>query len=201
MEDGFTGKILRVNLSTEKISSETLEETFYRRHFGGRGLISYILLNELEPQTDPLGPENKLIWAPGLLVGHMLSSVDRISIGGKSPLTGGVKEANAGGSTGMRMAWLDLFALIIQGLPEGNDWRILYISDEGVHLEPSGDLAELGLEETGRVLRQRFGNKIGVSAIGPGGERLYRAAGITHMDKDRNLTRISARGGLGGQRP
>jgi aldehyde:ferredoxin oxidoreductase len=128
----------------------------------------------------------------------MLSSVDRISVGGKSPMTGGVKEANAGGTTGMRMAWLRLFALIIEGeATADDDWKILYIGDDGARFEPAGDLIGLGLKESGIRLRQRFGDHIGVSAIGPAGERLYQAAGITHMDKDRNLTRISARGGLG----
>ncbi len=67
---------------------------------------------------DPLGPENKLIFAPGLLVGHMLSSTDRISMGGKSPLTGGIKEANAGGRTGLHMTHMGIHALIIEDQPK-----------------------------------------------------------------------------------
>jgi aldehyde:ferredoxin oxidoreductase len=123
--------------------------------------------------------------------------VDRISLGGKSPLTGGAKEANAGGSTGMQMVWLRLFALIVEGGPPPDGWLILVVDDDGARFEPAGDLVGLGLAETGRRLRQRFHDRIAVSAIGPAGERGYRTAGITHMDKDRNLTRISARGGLG----
>lgn len=189
-------KLLRVNLESGDIRYETVPKTW--RRFGGRALVARFLLDEVSPACDPLGPHNKLIWAPGLLVGHMLSSVDRISIGGKSPLTGGVKESNAGGTTGMQMAWLRLFGLIVEGgpAPDGR-WQLLVVDGRGARLEPAADLAGLDLVETGRRLRERFHDKIAVSAIGTAGERLYRAAGITHMDNDRRLTRISARGGLG----
>ncbi|MDX1613551.1 MAG: aldehyde ferredoxin oxidoreductase C-terminal domain-containing protein [Candidatus Promineifilaceae bacterium] len=189
-------KILRANTATGAIVFEEVPEGWQR--YGGRALVARFLLDEVPADCDPLGPHNKLIWAPGLLTGHMLSSVDRISLGGKSPLTGGVKEANAGGSTGMRMVWLGLFALIVEGdAPADGQWRILVVDREGARFEPADDLVGLGLEATGARLRQRFNDKIGVSAIGPAGERRYLTAGITHMDKDRNLTRISARGGLG----
>lgn len=189
-------KLLRVNLDLGTVRYEDVPEMWCR--FGGRALVARFLLDEVPPDCDPLGPYNKLIWAPGLLVGHMLSSVDRISIGGKSPLTGGAKESNAGGSTGMQMAWLDLFGLIVEGGPPPNGrWQLLVVDDQGGRLEPADNLAGLDLVETGRRLRQQFHDKIAISAIGTAGERLYRAAGITHMDNDRNLTRISARGGLG----
>ncbi len=189
-------KVLRANVGSGAIRYEEVPESW--KQYGGRALVARFLLDEVPPNCDPIGPNNKLIWAPGLLVGHMLSSVDRISVGGKSPMTGGAKEANAGGTTGMRMAWLRLFALIIEGKPaDGEGWKVLYIGKDGARFEPAGDLIGLGLKESGKLLRQRFGDHIGVSAIGPAGERLYQAAGITHMDKDNNLTRISARGGLG----
>ncbi|PIZ25511.1 MAG: aldehyde ferredoxin oxidoreductase, partial [Chloroflexi bacterium CG_4_10_14_0_8_um_filter_57_5] len=92
--------IWRVNVCTQTLTREPVPESWQR--LGGRGLSARILLDEVEPACDPLGPRNKLIFAPGLLVGHMLSSCDRISIGGKSPLTGGVKESNAGGTTGLQ---------------------------------------------------------------------------------------------------
>jgi len=189
-------KVLRANVGTGEVGYEKAPENW--RRYGGRALVSRFLLDEVPPTCDALGPKNKLIWAPGLLVGHMLSSVDRISVGGKSPMTGGAKEANAGGTTGMRMAWLRLFALIVEGEPRADgNWQLLYIGKDGARFEPAGELVGLGLKKCGKQLRQRFGDHIGVSAIGPAGERLYRAAGITHMDKDQNLTRISARGGLG----
>ncbi|NIS79626.1 MAG: aldehyde ferredoxin oxidoreductase [Anaerolineales bacterium] len=189
-------KMLRINLETNDIRYEQVPETWQR--LGGRGLVARFLLDEVPPRCDPLGPHNKLIWAPGLLTGHMLSSCDRISVGGKSPLTGGVKESNAGGTTGLRMAWLGLRGVILEGgPPPDNSWRILYINAEGASLEVADDLVGLGLKDTAEQLIERFDSRIGISAIGLGGERLYLTAGITHIDKDRNLTRISARGGLG----
>jgi aldehyde:ferredoxin oxidoreductase len=189
-------KILRVNM--EKGSLQWEQPNASWQELGGRALVARFLLDEVPPLCEPLGPNNKLIWAPGLLVGHMVSSCDRISVGGKSPLTGGAKEANAGGTTGLKMAWLELFALIVEGgPPPSGDWQLLYISPQGARLEPASDLEGLGLKETSNRLMGRFGKKIGISAIGPAGERGYLTAGITHIDKDANLTRISARGGLG----
>lgn len=79
-------KVWRVNARTKNVARETVPQSWER--LGGRGLIARILLDEVSPTCEPLGSLNKLIFAPGLLVGHMLSSCDRISIGGKSPLTG-----------------------------------------------------------------------------------------------------------------
>lgn len=189
-------RILRVNLQSNTIQYEPMPEHW--RSYGGRALVARCLLDEVPPTCDPLGPNNKLIWAPGLLVGHMLSSCDRISVGGKSPLTGAIKEANAGGTTGMKMIWLRLGAIIIEGgPPTDGSWKLLFIDEDGARLEDAQNLVGLGLKDTARSLIERYNKKIGISAIGQGGERLYRSAGITHIDSDRNLTRISARGGLG----
>ncbi|MGD2077136.1 MAG: aldehyde ferredoxin oxidoreductase C-terminal domain-containing protein [Chloroflexota bacterium] len=189
-------KVLRANMASGEVSFEEVPESW--QPYGGRALVARFLLDEVPATCDPLGPYNKLIWAPGLLVGHMLSSVDRISVGGKSPLTGGVKEANAGGTTGMRMTWLRLFALIVEGgPPPDGSWKVLYVYQNGARLEDAADIVGMGLKDTAKALIERYGSKIAISAIGPGGERLYRAAGVTHVDNDRNLTRISARGGLG----
>lgn len=189
-------RILRLNTNTLSLAYEDPPETW--RRYGGRALIARVLLDEVPPTCEPLGPHNKLIWAPGLLVGHMLSSCDRISIGGKSPLTGGIKESNAGGTTALKMVWLGLQAIIFEDLPrERAPWHYLFIDADGARLEDASNLVGLGLKETAARLMERHGSKIGISAIGPAGEKLYRTAGITHLDKDRNLTRISARGGMG----
>src|SRR4030042_5408015 len=92
--DDFEYYVLRVNCRTRTSTREPIPPPWEK--LGGRGLIARILLDEVPPMCEPLGPFNKLLFTPGLLVGHMLSSCDRISVGGKSPLTGGVKEANAG---------------------------------------------------------------------------------------------------------
>ena len=189
-------RVLRANAETGAVAYEEVPASWQK--LGGRALIARFLLDEVPPTCDPLGPANKLIWAPGLLSGHMLSSLDRISVGGKSPLTGGAKESNGGGSTAMRLVWLRLFALIVEGGPPADGtWRLLVIDQDGARFEDASDLVGLGLAATGERLVARFGPRIAISAIGPAGERLYHSAGITHLDKDRNLTRISARGGLG----
>lgn len=189
-------RLLRVNLSRNSAAFQEMPESW--QSYGGRALVARFLLDEVPPRCDPLGPRNKLIWAPGLIVGHMLSSCDRISVGGKSPLTGGVKEANAGGTTGLKMAWLRIGAIVVEGgPPDDGRWKLLFIDEQGAHLEDATDLVGLGLKATASKLIDRYGKRIGISAIGQGGERLYRTAGITHVDNDRNLTRISARGGLG----
>ena len=188
-------KIVRINLPNRTSNFHSIPPTWER--LGGRGLTAKILLDEVNPNCDPLGAENKLIFAPGLLVGHMLSSCDRLSIGAKSPLTGGVKESNAGGTTGLLMAYLEIKSLILEGLPAGSDWQVIHISKKGIGFDPGNDLAGMGVYATTEKLLSRYGKNVAISLIGPGGEMQFHAAGIMNIDKDNNPTRISARGGLG----
>ncbi|MBI4759764.1 MAG: aldehyde ferredoxin oxidoreductase C-terminal domain-containing protein [Chloroflexota bacterium] len=195
-------QIWRINARTQELKREPVPASWQR--LGGRGLIARILLDEVDAKTDPLGAGSKLIFAPGLLVGHMLSSTDRISIGGKSPLTGGIKEANAGGRTGLHMATMGIHALIIEDMPEGDDWWVLYLSVNGVKWErtfrvsedPKG-LVGLGVYASAEKLLERYGDKVAIALIGPGGEMQMKAAGIQNLDKDKIPSRIAARGGLG----
>ena len=187
--------IWRVNVATQTLRREPAPATYER--LGGRGLLAQILVDEIDATCDPLGPANKLIFAPGLLVGHMLSSCDRISVGGKSPLTGGVKESNAGGRTGLQLTHLGIKALILEGEPAAPGLWVLRIDADGAQFEPAGDLVGLGVYETGRLLYERFGPKVAVALIGPGGEMRLSAAGIQNADKERVPSRINARGGLG----
>ncbi len=191
----YVPQIWRVNVSNQTLSREPVPASWQR--LGGRGLVARILLDEVDPQCDPLGPQNKLIFAPGLLVGHMLSSTDRISIGGKSPLTGGIKEANAGGRTGLHMSHMGIHALIIEGEAAGADFWILHLSLAGARWEKANDLLGLGVYESAGRLVEKYGDKVAISLIGPGGEMKMKGAGIENLDKDRVPSRIAARGGLG----
>ena len=119
------------------ITREPVPQTWER--LGGRALIARILVDEVPAKCEPLGPLNKLLFTPGLLVGHMLSSCDRISVGGKSPLTGGVKEANAGGTTGLHLMFLGIKALIIEDKPIDDEWSILLVNQRGLNLNPLMD--------------------------------------------------------------
>jgi aldehyde:ferredoxin oxidoreductase len=186
--------IWRADVSSGTVTIEPSPDRWSR--LGGRGLIPRILLDEIPPRCDPLGVDAKLIWAPGLLVGHMISSCDRISIGGKSPLTGGIKESNAGGSTGLKLTHLGIQALILEGEPD-DEWQLLHLSAGRGGFQPADDLVGLGVYETAERLLERFGPKVGLSLIGPAGEMGLRAAGIQNLDKDHSPTRIAARGGLG----
>ena len=187
--------IWRVNVALQTLRREPVPDSWER--LGGRGLLAQILVDEVDAICDPLGPANKLIFAPGLLVGHMLSSCDRISVGGKSPLTGGVKESNAGGRTGLQLTHLGIKALIMEGQPADSDLWVLRIDASGARFDTAGDLAGLGVYETGRRLYERFGPKVAVALIGPGAEMHLNSAGIQNADKDRVPSRINARGGMG----
>ncbi|HSQ27118.1 MAG TPA: aldehyde ferredoxin oxidoreductase N-terminal domain-containing protein, partial [Anaerolineales bacterium] len=188
-------QIWRINVNEQKLTQEDVPGAWEK--LGGRALLTQILLDEVPPTCNPIGPANKLIFAPGLLVGHMLSSCDRISVGGKSPLTGGVKEANAGGTTGLHMAKLGMKALIIEGQPETKSLSVLHLSRQGARFEAADELTGLGVFETAERLLQRYGDKVAVALIGPGGEMRMASAGIQNLDKDKVPSRIAARGGLG----
>ena len=188
-------QIWRVNVKTQTLTYEAVPEQW--QTLGGRGLLSQIMVDEVVPTCAPLGSQNKLIFAPGLLVGHMLSSCDRLSIGGKSPLTGGIKESNAGGSTGLAITHLGIKALIIEDKPTKPGWWILHLSKEGARWENADEFAGLGVYKTAPALLERYGDKVAISLIGPGGEMQLSSAGIQNLDKDKVPSRINARGGLG----
>lgn len=187
--------VWRVNMRTQTLSREPIPTAW--DHLGGRGLLARILVDEVDPLCNPLARENKLVFAPGLLVGHMLSSTDRISIGAKSPLTGGIKESNAGGSTGLKLTHLGIKTLIIEDQPTERRWWILHLSVNGARFEPADDLTGHGVYQTAEILLERYGKDVGIALIGPGGEMQLASAGIQNLDKDRVPSRIAARGGIG----
>jgi len=188
-------KIWTVNTRTKKLTIKPTPKSW--QHLGGRGLLARILVDEVEPTCEPLGPKNKLIFAPGLLVGHMLSSCDRISIGGKSPLTGGVKEANAGGRTGLELTHLGIKALILEDQPDEPGLWVIHLSNDGARIENAGELAGIGVYEVAPKLLDKYGKDVAIALIGPGGEMGLASAGVQNTDKDNVPSRIAARGGLG----
>jgi aldehyde:ferredoxin oxidoreductase len=188
-------EIWRVDVRTQSLSREPVHQSW--EQLGGRGLLARIMLDEVEPTCEPLGPSNKLIFAPGLLVGYKLTSGDRISIGGKSPLTGGIKEANAGGRTGRHMVMLGIKALILEGKPVDKGWWTLYLSREGARWENCDDLVGQGVYKAAPQLVKKYGKHVAVALIGPAGEFQLASAGIQNIDKDQVPSRIAARGGLG----
>jgi aldehyde:ferredoxin oxidoreductase len=191
----YSAQVWRVNVRNRTLKKEPVPPSW--EHLGGRGLVARILLDEVPPECEPLGPKNKLLFCPGLLTGHMLSSIDRLSIGGKSPLTGGVKESNSGGTTSLQIAFMGIKALIIEDWPEKPDWSVMYLSMDGVRFDSAQDLKGLGVYDTAEILEKRYGKKVAISIIGPAGEQKLLSAGILNLDKDGIPSRINARGGLG----
>ena len=191
----MTPAVWRVNVYTQELAVSHVPASW--KPLGGRGLLARILVDEVPPDCTPLGRANKLIFAPGLLVGHMLSSCDRISVGGKSPLTGGIKESNAGGRTGLHLTHLGIHALVIEGVPASPGLWILRLSKSGALFIPAGEYTGMGVYETAEGLLQQYGDKVAIALVGTGGEMLLSSAGIQNIDKDRIPSRINARGGMG----
>lgn len=185
-------KFLRIDVETLTVVTEPVAEKY--RRVGGRGLIAKLLLNEVKPTCEPLGRHNKLIIATGLLAGTGVSSADRISIGGKSPLTGSIKESNSGGISADHLARLGIKALIIEGSPK--EWHLLRITPEGCSFLPAREYASMGTYALCEALLAKF-PKAAITCIGPAGEKQLASAGISNTDKDGKPSRLSARGGLG----
>lgn len=187
-------RIIRVDMLRSQILEEAVPEEY--RFVGGRGLTSTILSKGVDPKCDPLGLNNKLIVAPGLFGGTIIPSCGRLSIGAKSPLTGGIKESNVGGVTGQMIAQHGIKAIIIEnGSDSGTQY--LEISDEGIFLHDfSADLF-MGNYELTSMFQKRYSNKIGILSVGSAGMRKMLSAGIAGSDLERRSTRFAARGGLG----
>ena len=188
--------IIRINSRSKKITSEKASDDLIR--ICGRQFIAHILNQEVEPTCDPLGRFNKLIISQGWFSDTNLSTTGKISIGGKSPLTGGIKESNTGGFFGKRLSKLGIKAVIIEDIPEVQTLtRILYISGSEITLIDAPELQYLMVSDTIRKIRSKFQEKLGLLCIGPAGERLMCAAGIACPDDKDVQIRYAGRGGLG----
>ena len=163
---------------------------------GGRGLTSNVVAAEVEPTCHPLGRHNKLVIAPGLLSGTPAANSGRLSCGAKSPLTGTIKEANAGGTSAQMLAKLGVKALIIEGQPQEDKWYSLQVAAGGVTISEETELIGKGNYEVVESLNARLGEKFGVITIGPAGEMKMAAANISIKDPGSRI-RSSGRGGLG----
>ncbi len=187
---------IRVNMSDKTVRTEEVPQEY--AGLGGRGLTSILINAEVPPTCDPLGPENKLIFAPGFLTGTPLPNTGRISVGAKSPLTGGIKESNAGGTIATSLARLGIAAVIIEGQAPPGDLSILRIDARGqASLVPAPELR--GMRTYGVVERmlKAFGEKTSVMCIGPAGEFRMAVASVQSSDMDGRPCRAAGRGGMG----
>ncbi len=188
-------KLLRVNLTEMEITEEKLPEKFRRK--GGRGLTSEMVLDEVDPEAHPLGKNNKLVFAPGMVTGTSAPSSGRISVGGKSPLTGGIKESNAGTPFAQSLGRSGYKAIVVEGKPEDSEAQcILEITSEGAELKSADGLKELETSETIEKLLESYDDH-NFCLIGPAGEWKMSMAGICFNDPEYRASRYSGRGGLG----
>ena len=172
--------IVRVNTKTGKITKQ--EASAEEMRWGGRLLISKFLLREVPPTCDPLGRYNKFIIAPGLLGDTMVTTTGKFSVGGKSPLTHGVKESDVGGEAGKKIARLGIKALVLEDLPDTSTTRILMITADQIHLSELPEIRKKQVSETFQILRKKFGSQAGIMCIGPAGEMKMAGAGVAVTD-------------------
>ena len=189
------GKLLRVNMSEKKVAVEPLPENY--RGKGGRWLTSLLVSEEVPAGCHPLGPNNKIVFAPGILTGTNAPNSGRISVGGKSPLTGGIKEANAGTPFAQKLARLGYTAVVVEGLADDDSRWLLKLGVDGGELVPAEDLKWKGTYEAARALWDTYGEKTAFMLIGPAGEAKMAMAGIAFNDPEGRPARYSGRGGLG----
>ncbi len=166
--------------------------------FGGRALTSNIVFNEIDPKCDPLGPDNKFIVAPGLLAGTNAPSSGRLSVGGKSPLTNGIKEANAGGLTAQKLGRLGIKAIIIEGKASGDKWYNIVVSKDKCEIVEAGKYSGMGLYELITKVWEEYPSKPGIIGCGIAGQKQMIGAGVFGNNaQNTDPGRYAGRGGLG----
>lgn len=189
-------KILRVDMSALTVTTENVPEAY--QGLGGRGITSVLINEEVPANCDPLGPENELVLAPGLLSGTSFPNTSRLSIGAKSPLTGGIKESNAGGTVCLALARLGITAIVVTGQPSDGNLYLLHINQNGeAKLYPAQGYKGTRTYGFVETMRAKFGKRTAMLCIGPAGEYGMRAASIQSTDMDGRPCRAAGRGGLG----
>ena len=188
---GYNGKVLRANLSKGMLTAEPIDEAFCRKYLGGAGFISYYLWKELPQGIDPLGPDNKLIFALGTATGFPLAGSGRHCVGAKSPLTGGIAKSEPGGFWGAELKRAGFDAIIVEG--KASEPVYLWIHDGDVSLRKASPIWGQDTKETQQAIRDELGDqKIQLALIGPAGENLVRYSVIMH-----GLFDAAGRGGTG----
>jgi aldehyde:ferredoxin oxidoreductase len=190
-------KILRVNMTDLTVKTEPFPAEWTL--VGGRGLSAKILLKEVNPKCDPLGPENKLVLAPGVLSGSVAPTSGRMSVGAKSPLTHGIKEANSGGQAGQKLMRLGYRVLIVEGKARDPEKRYLVVvNKDGAAVRECTELKMLRTYAASEKLGAQFSERAAFVLCGPAGELGFSGASVAFTDEGhRHPARHAARGGLG----
>ncbi|MFX1550406.1 MAG: aldehyde ferredoxin oxidoreductase C-terminal domain-containing protein [Promethearchaeota archaeon] len=188
-------RILRVNMTNLEARFEDLPADYSA--LGGRGMTSTIVGKEVPPTCNPLGPHNKLVLAPGIVTGTAAPSSGRLSVGGKSPLTGGIKEANAGTPFAQMLARMRIGAIIVEGKHKGDDYYLLKVTMDGGEFINANKWSGKGLYGVYKDLFKEFGDKVGICGVGIAAELLGAMSGVCFNDPEGLPSRYAGRGGLG----
>jgi len=190
-------KILRIKMGADAGPQVKEEPLGDYAGLGGRAMTSAIVAKEVPPLCHPLGADNKLIIAPGLLSGTTAAMSGRISVGCKSPLTGGIKEANAGGQASQVLARLGYAAIVLEGKPKDDTLYKVLINKDGVTVTADNSLCMLGNYDLVEKMKSEFSDKVACISIGTAGEMKMAAASIAFTDMEQRPTRHAGRGGVG----
>jgi aldehyde:ferredoxin oxidoreductase len=190
-------QILRINMSAENGPAIRIEPAGDYAGLGGRAMTSAVVSKEVPPLCHPLGEDNKLVIAPGMLSGSAAAMSGRLSVGCKSPLTGGIKEANSGGQGAQVLARLGYAAIILEGKPTDDNLYKVFINKDGVKITVDNSLKMLGNYALVDKIKAEFGTKVACISIGPAGEMKMAAATVAITDMEQRPTRHAGRGGVG----
>lgn len=187
-------KYLHIHLESRNVVAEELNGEKIVR--AGRYFIARTLLDGGVATVDPLSPDNPLIFSAGPFAGTNFSNANRLSVGCRSPLTGGIKESNAGGTFAFALGQSELAGFTLHGASP--EWTLIRITKEGaVTFEDAQPYLGRGNDEVARMLFEKYGKKISYALCGPVGEYLGLIAGIAFPDTDGRPSRLAARGGVG----
>ncbi len=190
-------KIARIDMGAAGGPKVTVGDLGEYAGLGGRAMTSLVVAAEVHPLAHPLGAENKLVISPGMLSGTTGSMTGRLSVGCKSPLTGTIKESNAGGQAAQVLARLGYAAVILEGKPEGDDLYKIVINKDGIQVIVDNSLKLMDNYPLVEKLRGEYGDKVAYMTIGSAGERKLLAASIACTDPELRPTRHCGRGGVG----
>jgi aldehyde:ferredoxin oxidoreductase len=190
-------QILRINMSAENGPAFRIEPAGDYAGLGGRAMTSAVVAKEVPPLCHPLGEDNKLVIAPGMLSGSAAAMSGRLSVGCKSPLTGGIKEANSGGQGAQVLARLGYAAIILEGKPKDDTLYKVFINKDGVNITADNSLKMLGNYALVDKIKAEYGEKVACISIGQAGEMKMASATVAITDMEQRPTRHAGRGGVG----
>lgn len=187
---GYTGKILHIDLSNSNYKIETPDEIFYRKYMGGRNFALYYLLKGLKPGIDPLSKDNILVFATSVVTGAPFPGNSRYTVASKSPLTNGYGESEASGFFGPELKKTGFDAIVITG--KAKQPVYLYINNGEIEIKDARNLWGKSTGETHDLIRKQLNKKVYIACIGPAGENLVRYACIIH-----EFNHVNGRTGMG----